>query len=122
MINAFQVYLMMQANSISIMLALACIATLIAALALMISESSRYDDREDYTAAKKATKWGIIFLVLAGLMPSTKTLALMYVLPKITSKEVTEPLGAEAKELYSIAKQALITLSKEKKEEKTKTE
>ena len=113
---------MMQANTISIILILSCVGIFTSAIILAGAEASNYRNEPNYTAAKKLTKWGILLVILAALMPSTKTIALMYVLPKVTSKEVTEPLGAEAKELYSIAKQALITLSKEKKEEKTKTE
>lgn len=44
---------------------------------------------------------------LLAFLPSTKTAAAMIILPAITSDEVVEPMGKEARELYELAKKVL---------------
>lgn len=49
--------------------------------------------------------------VVATALPSSRTAAAMILIPKLTSPAVLEPVGAEAKELYQLAKGALKRLA-----------
>lgn len=69
----------------------------------------------DETARKaKAPAWllrgqrvialGVAMIAVFFLMPSTQTAAAMLLIPKLTSPEVLQPVGAEAKELLALTK------------------
>jgi len=62
---------------------------------------------------------GVGFLVVGSLIPSSKTLAAMIVLPAITSEEVVSIIKPEAKELYELTKDALRSMATEKSIEET---
>ena len=113
MISALEVYLVMQLDSLRSVfftVTMACLGGfLISSLGRIIIFDMGYDDARD--TAVKFQKWSALAvipsLVMYSFTPSSNTMAAMIVLPAITSSEVLGPLGAEAKELYSMAKQAL---------------
>lgn len=127
MITPFQVYLVMQLDSInatltflSILLGLAGLFCLIFFLVALVHE-----DDAIASSFRRVMKPVLIsffsLLTITTIIPSSKTAAAMIVLPAITSDKVTEPLTAEAKELYGLAKSALSNLA-EKKAEKVEPE
>lgn len=118
------VYLMMQADSIGCML-FACfiIFTLLTgvilfggAIATDCGTGYGSRDEETWSSCKSyAVRMGIlsfIFGTLCALMPSTKTIAVMIVLPKVTSPEALDKISHEAGDIYNIAKDALKNLAK----------
>lgn len=52
----------------------------------------------------------MISSLMFGIMPGTKTIAAMVVLPQITSPQALDAMGSEAKDLYNLAKQGLAKL------------
>lgn len=120
MISPFEVYLVMQLSSIG---SFFFIAGVISSAALGCGalfhsmNRTEYDKKYDASGYENAG----IFLkkvpfrallpaslfFISALIPTTKTAAAMIILPALTSKEVTEPLAKEGKELYALAKQAL---------------
>ena len=116
MITPFEVYLVMQLDSISVFL---FATTILLGISLLISFLIGAINSDMYTeetvkrgkAQMARTLKFVPLLVCLGfssaLIPSSKTAAAMIILPALTSKEVTEPLAAEGKELYALAKQAL---------------
>ena len=73
------------------------------------------------TLRNRALAFAFPLLALAVFTPSTKTIAMMIVLPKITSPQALDAMGSEAKDLYLIAKKALTELAepaKKKEDEK----
>jgi hypothetical protein len=122
MISSFDVYLVMQLDSIlSVMFVIALITgilTTIGSIAFGLSSSfSEQDDEAKAFAAgiKKPLKLIVaVFTFTAcglALLPSSKTAAAMILVPALTSEQVTAPLTAEAKELYALAKQALVNVA-----------
>ena len=124
MITPFEVYLVMQLDSIfSALSFLATAGFIVAAVLTIWNGASRFDaaeypslcdrpEREKLWAARASSRkqvlvWTVPIFLLAALIPSSKTAAAMIILPALTSKEVTEPLAAEGRELYALAKQAL---------------
>lgn len=112
--SAFEVYLVMQADRINSFLefvAFLFIGIACASLILIARESSVDIDEEMnkklFKVSKRSLIFGISTLIYSVLMPSSSTIAAMYVLPQFTSPEVLEPAGKEAKEIYSLAKKAL---------------
>lgn len=60
----------------------------------------------------------LVFIALAigaanSFIPSTKVAAAMFILPRLTSDQVIEPVGKEARELYDLAKKALTKLAED---------
>jgi hypothetical protein len=53
-------------------------------------------------------------LVVSTFMPSTKTIAAMIVLPKITSPQALDTMGKESRDIYELAKKALANLADDK--------
>lgn len=112
MISAFDVYLVMQLDSIvSTATIFAIIAGLASVLNLVIGVIASIDE-EDFAprllrSGKLCLSACLVFAAVATLTPSTKTMAAMIVLPALTSDEVVQPVKKEAAELYDLAKQAL---------------
>jgi hypothetical protein len=119
----FQVYLLMQADSIC---NIAGIAAIFSGIAFVITTLARFlcgsdvteedakhqtSDWRSWQASIKLHHWAcaIFFpaLLLSTFMPDTKTIATMVVLPKITSPAALDTLGTTGKELYGIAREAL---------------
>lgn len=119
----FQVYLLMQADSIcNIAGTLAILGGVIFAVSTIArytcgscvdADDIKYErkDWRDWQMAIKLHRWAMaIFfpaLFLAIFMPNTKTIATMVVLPKITSPAAMNALGEKGEQLYSIAREAL---------------
>jgi hypothetical protein len=106
MITPFEVYLVMQLDTITTAAGLfGFAATCVGGFVMVVGFC------EDETWAKwlgsTVFSLGLFCLLLATFLPSTKTAAAMIVLPAITSDEVVKPLGDEARGLYDLAKQAL---------------
>ena len=121
MVSAWDVYWVMQLDSISCGLSILSIGGLLVAAALTIANAaSRYDtdmfpslcDREERKASwavrakarKRVLAVALTLFVINSFVPSTKTAAAMVVLPAIANNQT---LQREAGELYGIAKQAL---------------
>lgn len=114
--SALLVYLVLQANTIILVLAIVGGVLLIAAF--MVSMESNFKESDALTQRwKKFLGAAVATLAVTALIPSTSTMAAMYILPKLTSPEVVEPVSREAKELYSLAKKALANVAKEPAEE-----
>lgn len=136
MITPFEVYLVMQLDTIlngliriNILLGIALIAFSIAGMAHSPGEHARAENKPSMDAlaskyflfARKAAIALVLAITINSLLPSSKTAAAMIILPALTSKEVTEPLAAEGKELYALAKQALRDAVDAKPEPKPET-
>ena len=113
MISPFEVYLVMQLDNVGKMFGIAfgilLVAVVLTAICFFSAKAARCDDDADsaWNIGKKLL-WPFVIVATVGtLIPSSKTAAAMIILPALTSKEVTEPLAAEGKELYALAKQAL---------------
>lgn len=106
MITAWDVYWVMQLDSIIVLAALAMIVGGVAGAVMTL-----YGTVEDEPAAarmgKRALAVAAVAAVVMAFAPSSKTAAAMIVLPALTSEAVTEPLAKEAAELYGLAKKAL---------------
>lgn len=113
MITPFEVYLVMQLDTISnVSLFALCILGLTFAILSGTAGMMYADgDKEDSAALKRVLRkifpYLLVSLMVSTFLPSTKTAAAMIVLPALTSDEVVKPLGNEARELYDLAKQAL---------------
>lgn len=135
MVSPFEVYLVMQLDSINALFGwLAGASALLAggwlfAVAMTTDfdfQASKEEKKVRLDAAKKfsfrALLFGVVCLVAAAFLPSTKTAAAMILLPALTSKEVTEPLSREAGELYGLAKAALRNVAEREPKPEPKSE
>jgi TRAP-type C4-dicarboxylate transport system permease large subunit len=137
MITPFEVYVVMQLDSIKVLFILLSLAGILPILGLKLSASiDRYSSeafpnnpisKQQSISADNADKAfnkllypAIISTIMAVLIPSSATAAAMIVLSEITSKEVTEPLKGEAREIYQLAKDALKNIADDKKPEPSK--
>ena len=113
MISAFEVYLVMQLDSIRTML----LVSGVIGTAFCFSAFVTVFEFEDTPRWLKFI-FGlcILFGFASGLLPSSKTAAAMILVPALASEEVVEPVAAEARELYQLAKQALREVAKTEKE------
>ena len=115
MISAWQVYLVMQLDSITSTATI--IGTVLGACAFATGATGIMCEEDFLQNVGKKLLWvSVPLLTIATLLPSSRTAAAMIVVPAFTSKEVVEPVAGEAKELYNLAKEALKNLAK--KEEK----
>lgn len=135
--TAFQVYLLMQADSICLLFGFLAIISGIAFVitttgrcmsAAYVSDSERAEKRGDWltwNAFVRLHHWAMAFffpaLLISTFMPGTKTIATMIVLPKITSPAAMQKLGEKGEELYNITREALQGLADRAKPTKTTT-
>src|SRR6185312_11361876 len=112
--SPFLVYLLFQADSISSALTLiAVVAGIAFCIAVPIKAAAKCDMDTDEGAAlaykmSRFAIWVCPFLIAAGIfMPSTKTIAAMIVLPKITSPQAIDTVSKESRDIYELAKKAL---------------
>lgn len=124
--SPFLVYLMMQADSIGSVSFFICVVFGFLSVVGLIGHtiSNIYAEQDDEAKSfrdgiAKPFKWSVAVFFIAILMqafvPSTKTIAVMVVLPKVTSPQALDAMGSEAKDIYLLAKDALRSLSKEEK-------
>jgi cobalamin synthase len=120
-ISAWDVYLVMQLDSVSCLanaltlLAFAATAICIGWHAMSAGEDhwswnqQKLPERQEFRrklrgSAKKAAAVALTFAVITALIPSSKTVAAMIVLPAIANNETVQ---TEAADLYKLAKKAL---------------
>lgn len=124
--SPFLVYLMFQADGISALFGvLSLVLALAACIALAVATQGicSWENRDDVLAQKaigskvfkRTAPAAVVCFAAACLMPSTKTIAAMVVLPKLTSPAALDAMGNEAKELYGLAKDALRNLAGDEK-------
>lgn len=124
MISAFEVYLVMQLDSVSHFFAGVVAIFLIASIAglfVWAVNSWGYPAEQEKRTAQKASKiakrffaTAMVALAINSLIPSSTTAAAMILLPKIASEENIKVVGKEAGELYGLAKKALENLGDKK--------
>ena len=109
MISAWEVYLFMQSSNIATGILLLSIGLLVGALAhAIVIETNYTESKKDYSVPKRNIKISVAIFLFALLIPSRETIAAMYIVPKLTSKEFIEPVTKEAKELYDVFKKSLV--------------
>jgi hypothetical protein len=121
--NAFEIYLMFKANDIQaafgVIGVLGGISLLILAIMYGFAVNSEQSE-ESVTLLKTYLKFVIAVLIpsvlIATFIPSTQTMAAMYILPKLTSPEAIKIYKEEGGELYTLTKQALQSLIKPKQD------
>jgi hypothetical protein len=121
MISAWDIYWVMQLDGIGGTLTFFTVAATVAAglfmgLGALATDRGCYPSEQQnaaWLALKVKTKWLIVVAVslaaVNSLIPSTKTAAMMIVVPSIANSETIQ---REAGDLYGIAKQALRELAK----------
>ena len=119
--SPFLVYLLFQADSISF--ALTGIA-LFAGMALLIALPTKaivkpLIDKDEGAAVTykicRVVTWVCPILIAAAIfMPSSKTIAAMIVLPKITTPQAIDTMSKESRGIYDMAKKALANLADDK--------
>lgn len=99
----FEVYLVMQASSVKTGFLL--VGGLTSACSLLVMSICAMDGAEESTwaACKRYCGAGVLGFLMGFIVPSTQTVAAMYVLPTVTS----EKWQTEAADIYSLAKKAL---------------
>ncbi len=130
--TAFEVYLVMQADEfrsyltcVGALLFITMVGMFVVGVALYVTDTSRMDGDpapEDWGIKSGLKCLYLLFTMwlFISMIPDSKTLAAMYVVPAITSKEFVEPIGEEAKEVYELAKKALKNLAEDKDEDRSK--
>jgi len=105
------VYLLFQADSISFaMMFIALVAGLAFVIALSLRPIAKSEAGKDEAAAIayrmcRVVMWVCPLLIAAGIfMPSSKTIAAMIVLPKITSPQAIDTVSKESRDIYELAK------------------
>lgn len=120
MISAWDVYWVLQLDSIAGMFV---IAAIIFGLALIFTPFFYLLEEQKLPPHfKKMLATVIGCALVATFLPSSKTAAAMILVPALTAPEVVAPVTGEAKELYSLAKQALKDLANKTEEEKPRAE
>lgn len=135
MISAFDVYLVMQLDSVGTFLTVAFLIGIVVCILLAIfggingNSSRMYPslDSSQREAAVSAAQLSmarklIIPVLLVGvfnsLIPSSKTAAALIILPALTSDAAFEAVAPEARELYELAKDALRSVASKPEAEK----
>lgn len=125
MISPFEVYVVMQLDTVkSAALGVASLTGFASIFLVGLAISSKIDAEAEWrTDASKAASAKLsetvgklsrkvmatfaLCVAATAFLPSTQTAAAMILVPALTSKEITEPVGAEAKELYNLLKRGL---------------
>ena len=70
---------------------------------------------QTWVALTKRVPWLFgVAIMISTFMPSTKTVAAMIVLPKITSPQAIDTMSKESRDIYDLAKKALTKLADDK--------
>jgi heme/copper-type cytochrome/quinol oxidase subunit 2 len=119
--SPFLVYLLFQADSISdamTFIAVMAGVAFVIALPLRLMAKSAADKDEGAAIAYRMCRvvmWVCPLLIAAGMfMPSSKTIAAMIVLPKITTPQAIDTMSKESRDIYDLAKKALANLADDK--------
>lgn len=123
-ISPWLIYVVMQLDSVGVLfrctsVVLFCIAVVLAVRALIAIDDKGIEGWKNKITqlipAIASFMFFLILFVLACLLPSSKTAAAMYIIPKMASSEfVNYTAPAEMREMYSLAKQAIKNLSTDK--------
>ena len=121
MVSAWNVYWVLQLDSlIGLFIGLAALAGIwITGCGIGFIESYGDGTAKWAARAKKALVALVSCAAIATVIPSSRTAAAMILVPALTRPEVLQPVGAEAKELYGLAKDALRRIGKDDKPEAT---
>lgn len=114
----FQTYLLFQMDSFNT--GLGVLLLLLGAVILFLLIPAFIDGWDDFESKGLFKKTVGAFLIVWGfavVCPSTKTVAAMIVLPKLTSPQALDAMGKEGQELYGLAKDALRKLADDKPKE-----
>lgn len=113
--SPFTVYLIMQADALGVLVGVVFFFGMVFLIYLWFIRVMD-DDESTSDSVKRLCRNLAVVVTTAGILmvtvPSSKALAVIYVLPQLTS----EPAQAEMREVYDLAKEALRELSKEDKE------
>lgn len=119
--SPFLVYLLFQADSISnAMTFIAVMAGVAFVIALPLRPIAKSEADNDEGAAIayrmcRVVMWVCPLLIAAGIfMPSSKTIAAMIVLPRITTPQAIDTMSKESRDIYELAKKALANLADDK--------
>lgn len=117
MISAWGIYWVMQLDSINGTLTwiavLASLALLVCAFIWSVADGDEEIGRRVWKMLKASLATLAVTFLLGTFIPSTKTAAMMIVLPRIANNEAIQ---REAGDLYGIAKDALRNLAAPKQE------
>jgi hypothetical protein len=117
MISAWDVYWVMQLDTIGTSMVAAAILIAVASVFVAVASDGDavWDDDKKIIYRPWLVVWTLGALLLAArvFLPSSQTAAAMFLVPKLTSPEVLEPVGAEARELYALAKKAIRNLAED---------
>lgn len=102
MITAFDVYLVMQLDTIRAFFTL--LSIVIFAIGVFNAQGLLDEPRVVVTPV-----FGVFLAVLSAILPSSKTMAAMIIFPAISSIESTGAVAPEVKEVWELAKEALRT-------------
>lgn len=102
MISAFNIYLVMQLDSIRTFFFIGGVVSFAGSFALFCAPS--FEDPKPKYPLKLLVSLAAFLVLIYALLPSTKTAAAMIVIPRILNNETVQ---SEAAELYAIAKDAL---------------
>ncbi len=103
-ITPFEIYLVMQLDSLCVLFLTLCMITGGVSAGSFIDLLINFATEERRTFLKKALKvstllWAV-FLLLSVFTPSSKTVAAMYVVPKIVNNENVQKLPDEMLQLF----------------------
>lgn len=104
MISALEVYLVMQLDALLTLLYLISFLGIGASFITGMEASSDDDFKKPFKYICGATS---ISILLCVALPSTKTAALMYLVPRLTSDEVVDVAKPEIKDLLDALKDSL---------------
>ena len=103
-ITPFEIYLIMQLNSLCGLLLVLCVVTGGVSAGSFIEFLSVFTTEEKRTLLKKVLKisvpLSIMSLLLFVFIPSSKTVAAMYIVPKIVNNENAQKLPDEMLQLF----------------------
>lgn len=114
MISAWDVYWVMQLDSIGMGLGFSGLILIVFG-SLVFYACVESDDYRGIWIAIPSVALAFIFWIGNAFLPSSKTAAAMYIVPRLTSGEAIEAMKPEARELYELAKDAIRELATDKK-------
>ena len=123
--SPFLVYLLMMADDIKTLL---CVSGGVCTFVFFVVTATRaFSCKASWTPAKEFDAWmtrlrsfsrafmvAPLVLFIGVMAPSTKTIAAMIVLPKITSPQAIDTVSKESRDIYELAKKALANLAEDK--------
>lgn len=110
MINAFELYCILKLDDIcTTLVVLAFVTGVVFLPTLIIAYANEIESKKLESLSKNILFFFTVpAMLISSLCPTTKQAAAMIVIPKIATQENIEYLNQESKELYSIAKEAIM--------------